>query len=386
MNVGLPALNSTSATDPAMPRITRIERAVIEGKRPRKLGCNGRIGAHGDRVGDPVARVFTDDGIGVGYGPIPREEAESLVGRDVDDLFHLPTGTTEDGRKLDIPLWDLAAKRAGKPLYQLLGARGSREVEMYDGSIYIDDLDMSDEEAVALYQNQVKSGQDYGFTNFKVKIGRGARWMGIMEGLARDELVIRTIRDTAGPDAKILIDANMGNTLNTALHILRECADVGIYWFEEPFAEDPPLNQALKEAITEAGWPTLVADGEFVPPPSFFRMVEEGWIDVVQHDFRIRSLTWWVETAAMIEPWGARCGPHTWGNYTERYPHAHFAASVPHYEMLESSPVDMPGLVLDGWEERDGRLIVPDTPGIGFDIEDDVWQEALEGENAYVVS
>ncbi len=181
-----------------MTRITRIEKAVLIGKRPRKLGCNPRIGAHGDGVTDLMAKVYTDDGaIGVGYGPVQEEEARSLIGRHVDELFQLPQGSSEAGRNIDIPLWDLAAKMAGKPLYQLLGARGSREVELYDGSIYIDDLDLSDDEAVALYGDQVRSGQEYGFTNFKIKIGRGARWMPIMEGLARDELVIRAIRAAA---------------------------------------------------------------------------------------------------------------------------------------------------------------------------------------------
>ena len=95
-----------------------------------------------------------------------------------------------------------------------------------------------------------------------------------------------------------MIDANMGNTLNRAKALLDICADVGIYWFEEPFAEDRPLNQDLKEYLVEQGWDTLIADGEFAPPPSFFSMVEEGLIDVVQHDFRLSGLTWWRSAAA----------------------------------------------------------------------------------------
>ena len=66
------------------------------------------------------------------------------------------------------------------------------------------------------------------------------------------------------------------------------CADAGIYWFEEPFGEDPALNADLKQFIRERGYATLVADGESgPPPPTFFAMVEAGDIDVVQHDFRM---------------------------------------------------------------------------------------------------
>ena len=44
---------------------------------------------------------------------------------------------------MDLVLWDLAARLMDLPLYRLLGARGSRTVELYDGSIYIDDLEGS---------------------------------------------------------------------------------------------------------------------------------------------------------------------------------------------------------------------------------------------------
>ena len=207
----------------------------------------------------------------------------------------------------------LAAKIEGKPLYQLLGARGSQMVELYDGSIYIDDLEADDDEAVEIFREEVRTGREYGYRNFKIKIGRGAQWMPVMEGLERDILVIRTVWEAAGEDAKIMVDANNGLTLNIAKEILERCAGMDLYWFEEPFAEDTAFNEALKGFIRENGYDTLVADGESNPPPNFFEMVQQGQIDVVQHDFRAMGLTWWKATAAMIEPWGARCAPHCWG-------------------------------------------------------------------------
>jgi len=365
-------------------RIVRIEKVVLHGRRPRVIGSNARIGEHGDRVRDPVVRIHTDSGIvGVGWSRLSRNDAAGLVGRQISDLFRLPDGCLESARSIDLPLWDLVAKREGLPLHRLLGSRGSREVETYDGSVYIDDLQASDEEAVQIFHGEVRTGQRYGYTNFKIKIGRGARWMPIQKGLDRDVLVIHAVREAAGPEAKVLIDANMGCTLNIAKEILNQCADVGIYWFEEPFAEDAAVNRALKEYIVEQGFGTLVADGEFAPPPYYFDLVEKGWIDVVQHDFHGYGLTWWKATAARIEPWGARCGPHAWGSIIERYAHAHFAASVPHYSVLEAAPADVPGIVLDGWEMRDGKLIVPDTPGTGFDIEPSILEEGVLSEGGF---
>ncbi|MDA0745115.1 MAG: hypothetical protein O2954_01240 [bacterium] len=374
---------SSAFSDP----IVRIEKVILPGKRPRVIGNNARIGNHGDNTTDTILRVHTRGGaVGVGWARITQEEAQQLLGKHPSDLFELPHGSNDLGQIIDLPLWDLAAKCAGLPLYQLLGARGSREVEVYDGSIYIDDLDASDDEVPDIFHQEVRTGQAYGYANFKIKIGRGARWMPIRKGLDRDVQVIHAVREAAGEHAKILIDANMGNTLNTAKEILERCADANIYWFEEPFAEDPALNRDFKEFITEKGYNTLVADGEYAPPPYFFDLVENGWIDVVQQDFRFKGLTWWKAAADRIEPWGAQCGPHTWGSTVEHYPHAHFAASVPHYTLLEACPVDLQGLILDGWEMRDSKLIVPDLPGAGFDVEPDMVERRVKEEGGFVIN
>jgi L-alanine-DL-glutamate epimerase-like enolase superfamily enzyme len=368
--------------------IDRIEKMTLRFTRPRYVGSNARKGDHGDTVTDPVVRITSTSGTtGVGWSRINEDTAKMMVGRPVDELFSPESGSTESGSVIDFALWDLSARSAGEPLYTYLGARGSKNVELYDGSIYIDDIGKSDEEAVTIFKDEAATGLAFGYRNFKIKIGRSARWMGIEEGLARDILVIQTIREAAGPDAKIMIDANNGTVLNVAKEILRLCEDVGIYWFEEPFPEDPCFNEAFKLFINEQGYDTLVADGESgPPPPNFFDMVESGWIDIVQQDFRGKGLTWWRETADRIAPWGARCAPHCWGSLIERYTHAHFAASVPNFSMLEAAPARMPGVILDGWEQRDGKLIVPDTPGIGFDLEPEVWAEGLANTGGFSVT
>ncbi len=372
----------TSAfTDP----IVKIEKVVLRGKRPRNVGCNARIGAHGRAVTDPVVRISTGGGaVGIGWSSLDRERAATLLGKRPSDFFELPRGSRGAGAAIDLPLWDLAARCEETPLYQLLGARGAREVELYDGSIYIDDLGADDDQARRIFHEEVRTGHSHGYRNFKIKIGRGARWMPVREGTDRDVLVIHAVREAAGPDAKILIDANNGTTLNIALGILERCGGAEIYWLEEPFPEDRAFNQALKEAIEQSGCDTLVADGESgPPPPDFFDMVEKGWIDVVQHDFRFKGLTWWKATADRIQPWGAKCAPHCWGSVIERYAHAHFAASIPNFSLLEAAPANMPGIVLDGWQTRNGRLIVPDTPGAGFDVEPDMLERGVRSEGGF---
>ncbi len=106
---------------------------------------------------------------------------------------------------------------------------------------------------------------------------------------------------------------------------------------------------------------------------------------MVQHDFRAEGLSWWKATAARIEPWGARCAPHCWGSIVERYARADFAASVPNFALLEAAPADTEGLLLDGWEQRDGKLLVPDTPGTGFDLEPELIERGVRADDGYRV-
>lgn len=368
-------------------RIDAIEKLTLRGRRPRDIGHNARIGRHGPRLNDPVVRLrTTGGGWGIGWSPLTQEEADLLIGRTIGDLFRMPDGSTAAGQKVDLPLWDLVARLLDLPLFRLLGARGSRKVPVYDASIYIDDLELDDAGARELFTQEIEAGQAAGFHHFKVKVGRGARWMEPAAGMARDALVVETVRDTMDETALLMIDANMGNTLNSACDMLLACAPANIYWFEEPFAEDRALNRALKDFIEENGLRTLVADGEFAPPPYFFDLVEEGLIDVVQQDFRACGLTWWRQTAARVEGVAGRCAPHTWGSYVERYPHAHFAASIANYELLEAAPAQVPGLIDDGWSLVDGCLVVPETAGSGFDVEPRIFEQALKTGDAWIVT
>ena len=289
---------------------------------------------------------------------------------------------------IDLPLWDLAARLEGVPLYRLLGARGDRAVELYDGSVYIDDRDADDVRAREIFQEEVATGHRYGYRNFKIKIGRGARWMPTAAGLQRDVLVIHTVREAAGPDAKILVDANNGGTLNSTKDTLDACADAGLYWFEEPFGEDPALNADLKQFIRDRGYATLVADGEsgtgHRPPSSpWWRRATST---VVQHDFRALGLTWWKATAARIEPWGGRLRPALLG-----LDHRALRACALRPRRCPTSPCRRRrrptprGVLLDGWELRDGKLLVPDTPGTGFDLEHEVIERGVRDGGGYRV-
>lgn len=126
-----------SAVEPVLrERIVRIEKAVLRGTRPRSIGYNARIPTHGPHLRDLVVRVHTSGGaVGLGWSNIRFDQAENLIGRELRECFQWPDGVLEPGRCMDLPLWDLVARAMELPLYRLLGGRGRRRVEIYDGSI-----------------------------------------------------------------------------------------------------------------------------------------------------------------------------------------------------------------------------------------------------------
>lgn len=160
-------------------RVVRVEWAVMEGQRPRPLGRNARLPAHGAAVRVPVCRLTTDDGLaGVGPSRLDEELGYEVLGVPVPRLFGA-RGTEEAWLSFDYPLWDLAARREGVPVWQLVRSNGSAPpggseppvVNCYDTSFYFEEAVSPRAEAEELAQRAVASYQQ-GHRAFKVKVGR----------------------------------------------------------------------------------------------------------------------------------------------------------------------------------------------------------------------
>ncbi|SVE32179.1 uncharacterized protein METZ01_LOCUS485033, partial [marine metagenome] len=92
-------------------KITRIEKCILRGTRPRSIGYNARIPTHGAKVTDPIVKITNDNGAwGLGWSRINAEEANGLLGKEVSEIFALPEGSLESGLPIDLPLWDLVAR------------------------------------------------------------------------------------------------------------------------------------------------------------------------------------------------------------------------------------------------------------------------------------
>jgi L-alanine-DL-glutamate epimerase-like enolase superfamily enzyme len=115
---------------------------------------------------------------------------------------------------IDLALWDLAGRRAGEPVWRLLGAPEAASIDV-NGTIASADRASAAAQAAAL--------RAAGFRCLKVKVGLGD-----------DAGRLAAVRAAAGPDISLRLDANGAWTAEEALASLRALAPAGIELCEEP--------------------------------------------------------------------------------------------------------------------------------------------------------
>ncbi len=365
--------------------ICTAEWAALEGRRPRSAGSNARLGPHGDRVRVPLLRLTTQGGLsGFGFSWAGQAQTQTLLGQRVEDCFADTGGVQETFLPMEFALWDLAGQEANLPVYALAAAVNHRPVPAvccvpcYDTSLYFDDLHLTDDgEAAALMASEVAEGLAQGHRAFKIKVGRGARWMAPEAGTRRDIAVIRAVREATGPDAALMLDANNGWTLNTAKRVLGETADVRIHWMEEAFHEDDVLLRDLKQWLRAEGMATLIADGEGDASRHLLDWARAGWVDVVQYDIFGHGLTRWLRTGRQLDSFGVRSAPHHYGGHWGNYAACHLAPALAGWTLAEWDEAETPGLDGSGYTVADGSVAVPDAPSFGLFLDETHFSRAV---------
>jgi len=375
--VAASALLSRVARADSLPsdlKITRIVSFDLRTRRSKLAGKNSRRDVHGNTSRDRMARLFTNVGVeAVGRCWKDKESLAALLGKNPFQDFDVAS------RQMPGPLgsrtmvlWDLAGKLLEKPVYRLLGSAKAGKVPVYDGSIYFADLlPQYAPRWRDRFKEEIDMGLRAGHRAFKIKIGRGNKWMDREAGDARDVEVVETIRKHAGDDALLGVDANNGYDLEGAKRFLDRASDLGLAFFEEPFPEQVEQCLELKRFIAERGWKTLLADGEGQHELAAYRpFVDAKAIDVLQGDMNSFGIEGILAEAAMAQPQGILIAPHNWSSLLALYLQVHVGLVVPNFYRAEHDPLTSDVLIADGYEIDDGVCSVPDAPGFGLAIDE----------------
>ncbi|QOZ27631.1 mandelate racemase/muconate lactonizing enzyme family protein [Bradyrhizobium sp. CCBAU 51753] len=249
---------------------------------------------------------------------------------------------------LDLALWDLAARRAGKSLRAMLAGTAVRDrVPAYASGLNPDTA-----------AETVARCRDAGFRAFKVKVAFGTE---------TDTAVVSTITRDLRSGERLMVDANQGWDLAEARRAVPRLGAFGLGWIEEPLAADRPAAEWAELALLS---PVPLAGGENVMGyEAFAGLIANGHHGVVQPDM----LKWGGVTGAYavgrraVQTGRSYC-PHWLGSGVGLLAAAQVLAAVGGPGLLEHDVMENPlreALAQPFPRVRDGLFPLPDGPGLG---------------------
>jgi len=256
---------------------------------------------------------------------------------------------------LDIALWDRNARAAKLPLYKYLGAAHLGSVPAYaSGGYYLEG------------KTPEKLGEELagyvalGFKAVKMKVGR-------LADPAAEEARIKAARKAIGPDVILMLDANNGwSDLPTALRFMQRYEPYDPYWIEEPFSPDDIENHARLAERTKV----IVATGEIEAGRwRFAEILRQRAAQILQTDACVcGGISEFRRIAATADSFGVTLCPHWFHDV-----HVHLVASIPNCRYVEffadDQVLNFRRLVDRQLAHKDGNLILPSEPGLGFDFD-----------------
>ncbi len=339
-----------------------------------------------------LVKVTTDDGQvgwGEGYGPA------DVLSAGVDFLEQFVVGmnplnneaiwytlyrrTLDYARRgilmasvsaIDVAIWDLKGKILGLPVHQLLGGKQRDIIYPYATGLYF-------REERDLTQALVEEALEYkslGYKSLKMKVGMS---------IEDDIRFVGEVRKAIGDDIKLMIDANHAYNLKEAIYLSNAIEDLDIAWFEEPIS--PEFYDQHAELRASTSIPIAGGECEYLRW-GFHNLLKNNSLDILQPDICASGgLTEAKRIATLATTYGVELVPHSWGTYVAISAAVHFIANLeaipgrlvmPEFTMEHDRTVNgLRDLVtLPSFEVKDGKLIIPDTPGLGVEIN----EEALE--------
>jgi L-alanine-DL-glutamate epimerase-like enolase superfamily enzyme len=245
---------------------------------------------------------------------------------------------------LDLALWDIAGKAAGKPLHALIGGARRERIPCYASL-----LRYADRDRVIQY---CKRALDEGYRAIKLH--------------EVDEKVIAA----APRDAALLLDVNCEWSVADAIAVGKRLAPLGLEWFEEPVfpPEDAP---GLRAVGRSTGIP--IAAGENCCFATQFAALLDGIQYAQPSVTKVGGVTEFLKVAALARERGVKLAPHSPYFGPGALATLHLLAALTNDARFEyfycRADAALFGAAL---QPRDGELPVPHAPGLGMEPDPDV--------------
>lgn len=342
-------------------------------------------------------RVHTDEGL-VGLGetyPLPMAEkavihgslARVLLGQDASQIDRLwqemMLAISYSGwagaemraiSAVDIALWDLAGKAAGKPVYQLLGGASRPAIRTYNTCYdYVSFLDQPVRLARELLNMGIRAMKIWPFDPIAKETG--GQWISA-EQMRRGLEPIRQIREAFGDQMEVAMEFHGYWNLPSAIKIAQALEPYAPMWLEEMLPQD---NLAAYRELSQATRLPLCLSERLMTRWQFREVLENRAARYIMPDLSwCGGISEGKKLAGMAETYYLPIAPHNCGGPVLHIASAHLAANVTNLFVCESVRRhyldEYKGVVTNTLPSKDGYLPLPEGPGLGVELAPEVWQ------------
>ncbi len=347
-----------------------------------------------------ILKIISDEGIsGVGEGtswpgsPVVLEACRHagavIVGEDPSRIDYIWTKLYRDFNwigqagpvlsaisAIDIALWDIAGKRAGMPVYQLLGGAYRQRIRLYANYWFLGGSGEPEE-----YASQARVMKGRGFTACKMDpFAHVNYWYGedLAENLSLSEEQktkaidrLTAVQEALGPDFPVAVETHAllnGPTAVEMAHRIAE-AKINCMWYEEPAG--PEFPREIAEIRRQISLPVCVGErmhSRFMARP----ILELHAADFLMPDItRCGGVSEMKKIANLCETYNVPVAPHNPNGPISTIASAHVMSAIPNFFRQEFMMTDVPwrDAILDKpLPVSDGYFHLSSEPGLGFDL------------------
>lgn len=334
-----------------------------------------------------LVRVWTDEGLyglgEMGTGHYIPEAARAiclflkntLVGQDpyeinvlFDKMYKLGANWGRRGIAMGVisgienALWDLKGKALGVPVHSLLGGKFRNSIRTYaSGGM---------EQPIDSLVREVNSYLEKGFTAVKIRGGYNAE---------KDVAKVKAIRKELGYNFDLALDCGQGYvpfawSAKEAIQVVKALEEYKLMFIEEPCRTD---ELDVYARVREASGTTPIAGGE--NGCSIFeykQLIDKKCVDIIQPDVTHAGGIGEVKKAAEYAALnGLTVAPHVFRSGASFAAHLHLLSAIPNALICEFQQVANPlreELLNQPIKMVDGKLVIPDEPGLGIHLTDDI--------------
>ena len=344
-----------------------------------------------------LIKVKTDEGItgigeayhGAGVHQIAVDErlTRPLIGQDprnVDKLFRdMMSAMSASGfyqgavmsaiSGIESALWDITGQAAGVPIWQLLGGKFRDKIRIYN------DCHAGETETPEAYVAKAQEVEARGFTAIKFDIdplpSRRDRYNRCIsnDDIAHYVDVVTAVRESLDSNTDLAIDAHWFYAPVDILKVAHAFEDLDLLWLEDPI---PPENIAAMEGVTKSTRTPICTGENFYTRFGFRDLIETQAADIISPDMaKAGGLLEGRRIADLADMYYIPIAPHNIGSPVQTVANCHVMAAVPNFLVLEFHHLDnafWEGIINEGPLIQEGHIDVPNLPGLGVTLNEDL--------------